>query len=90
VMTHNLGVDTRWLEALARLPVTWLGVLGPARRKARLLGDVSPAARKALEGRLRGPVGLDISGEGPGPIAVSAIAEIQAALAGRDGRPVGG
>jgi len=89
VMTHNLGVDTRWLEALARLPVTWLGVLGPARRKARLLGDVSPAARKALEGRLRGPVGLDIGGEGPGPIAVSAIAEIQAALAGRDGRPVG-
>lgn len=89
VMSHHLGVDTRWLEALARLPVTWLGVLGPARRKARLLGEVSPAARKALEGRLRGPVGLDIGGEGPGPIAVSAIAEIQAVLAGRDGRPVG-
>jgi len=89
VMSHHLGVDTRWLEALARLPLKWVGVLGPARRKARLLGDVSPGTREALEGRLRGPVGLDIGGEGPGPIAVSAIAEIQAFLAGRDGRPVG-
>ena len=89
VMSHHLNVDTRWLEALARVPLKWIGVLGPARRRARLLGDISPGAREALAGRLRGPVGLDIGGEGPGPIAVSAIAEIQAVLAGRDGRPVG-
>jgi xanthine/CO dehydrogenase XdhC/CoxF family maturation factor len=88
VMTHHLAVDTRWLEALARRLPAWIGVLGPARRKARLLGDVSDAARKVLEPRLQGPVGLDIGGEGPGPIALSTIAGIQAALAGRDGGPI--
>lgn len=90
VMTHNLAADTRWLEALAGMPVAWIGALGPARRKARLLGEVSAAARVRLADRLRGPVGLDIGGEGPGPIAVSTIAGIQAALDGRPGGPLPG
>ncbi len=89
VMTHNLAADTRWLEALARVDPDWLGALGPARRRARLLGEVSAATREALEGKLRGPVGLDIGGEGPGPIALSAIAEIQASMAGRQGGIIG-
>ncbi|MEJ2514540.1 MAG: XdhC family protein [Gammaproteobacteria bacterium] len=89
VMTHNLAADTRWLEALARVNPEWLGVLGPARRRARLLGDVSAAAREQLENRLHGPVGLDIGGEGPGPIALSTIAGIQASIAGREGGIIG-
>lgn len=86
VMTHRLADDVAWLAELAVEPPGWLGLLGPARRKARVLAELPDDARRRLDGRLRGPVGLDIGGEGAAAIALSALADIHATLAGASGQ----
>ena len=85
VMTHRLSDDAAWLAALSHDPPDWIGLLGPARRKARVLAELPEPARQRLNGRLRGPVGLDIGGEGAATIALSALADIHATLEGASG-----
>ncbi len=89
LMTHNFAADVRWLKAVAAAPPAYVGLLGPARRKQRLLDALDDSERAAVAGRAVGPVGLDIGGEMPGSIALSALAEIHAFLAGRGGLPLG-
>ncbi len=84
LMTHNFAADTRWLKALSDHPPGYVGLLGPARRRTLLLDELEPAQREALDGRTVGPVGLDLGGEMPASIALAALAEIHARLAGRD------
>ena len=84
-MSHHLDSDLHYLRALARSPVPYVGLLGPAARREKLLGDLGADAA-ALRGRLRAPVGLDIGGRTPESIALSIVGEVHAALAGR-GRP---
>ncbi len=69
----------------------YLGVLG-SRRKVRILlerlrADGIPEEQLA---RLRAPIGLDLGAETPEEIAVSVVAEIMAALSGRDSAPLSG
>lgn len=87
VMTHRLADDALWLEALAGAPPRWLGLLGPARRREKVLGELDAATRARLGG-LKGPVGLDLGGEGAAAIALSALAEIHATLEGCSGAPL--
>jgi xanthine dehydrogenase accessory factor len=82
VMSHHLATDRAYLQALAGSSIPYLGLLGPAARRERLLGDLGAAAA-ALRPRLRAPVGLDLGAGSPETIALSIIAEIQAELAGR-------
>lgn len=82
VMSHHLVSDRSYLAQLADTAIGYIGLLGPAHRRVRLLGEIGAGAAK-LEGRLHGPAGLDIGGRGPAPIALSIIAEIQKVLAGR-------
>jgi len=63
-----------------------VGLLGPAPRREKLLGDLGDDAAK-IRPRLRAPVGLDLGGRAPESIALSIVGEIHAALAGRGGRP---
>jgi xanthine/CO dehydrogenase XdhC/CoxF family maturation factor len=89
VMSHHLIADGRYLAALARSRVPYVGLLGPAARRERLFAELGPAA-EALRSRLRAPVGLDLGGRTPEDIALSIVAEIQAALHGRRGGPFSG
>jgi xanthine/CO dehydrogenase XdhC/CoxF family maturation factor len=82
VMSHNLATDRASLQALASSGIPYVGLLGPATRRERLLVDLGDDAA-ALRPRLRAPVGLDLGAVTPEAIALSIIAEIQAALAGR-------
>jgi xanthine dehydrogenase accessory factor len=82
VMSHHLASDRSYLRQLARTDIGYVGLLGPSARRARLLSELGADAGN-LSARLRGPAGLDIGGRGPGPIALSIIAEMQAYL-GRD------
>lgn len=82
VMSHHLVSDRAYLAQLADSDIGYIGLLGPANRRGRLLGDLGSAAQK-LAGRLHGPAGLDIGARGPAPIALSIIAEIQQQLAKR-------
>ncbi len=87
VMSHHLPADLAYLRALAASPgVGYVGLLGPAARRERLLAGLGPLA-DGLRPRLHAPVGLDIGARTPQAIALAAAAEIHAWLAGRGGRP---
>ncbi|MDE0024777.1 MAG: XdhC family protein [Spirochaetaceae bacterium] len=86
LMTHSYPTDLQYLEQLAARDVRYIGVLGPRRRLQRLveeLGDRAPAGEL-----LYGPAGLDIGADSPPEIALSILAEIRTALAGRAGTPL--
>ena len=88
LMTHSYPTDLQYLEQLAARDVRYIGVLGPRRRLQRLveeLGDRAPSGEL-----LYGPAGLDIGADSPPEIALSILAEIRAALAGRAGTPLRG
>ena len=89
VMSHHLLTDQAYLEQLAGVQVGYLGVLGPRDRRDRLLAALGEAG-KALQGRLMGPVGLDIGADDPESIALSLLAEIHAVLAGASGQALTG
>jgi xanthine dehydrogenase accessory factor len=86
VMSHHLESDLSYLRALAASRVPYVGLLGPAARREKLLADLGADAER-LRSRLRAPVGLDIGGRAPESIALSIVGEVHAVLAGRGGRP---
>jgi xanthine dehydrogenase accessory factor len=75
VMNHHLATDARHLATLAASPVPYVGLLGPAGRRDRLLRQLGAAA-DALTARLHGPAGLDIGADSPESIALAILAEI--------------
>jgi xanthine dehydrogenase accessory factor len=81
VMSHHLLTDAAYLRALVRSNIPYIGLLGPVVRRERLLTELGAEAA-VLRSRLRGPVGLDLGAMTPEAIALSIVAEIQAALAG--------
>ena len=88
VMTHNYPDDKRVLRHLLEASVFYIGQLGPKARTERLLAELRDdglAITEAHRNRLHGPVGLDIGADTPEGIALSIIAEVQAAQAGRTG-----
>lgn len=82
IMSHHLASDRHYLGRLAGTRMPYVGLLGPAPRRERLLEELG-AARDGIESRLHGPAGLDLGGRGPGPIALAIVAEIQQVLAAR-------
>jgi xanthine dehydrogenase accessory factor len=86
VMSHNFLSDLSVLEGLARRSIRYLGLLGPKARKEKLMSELERYNagwdRKQMD-QLHAPAGLDIGAEGPAGIALSIVAEMQAALAGR-------
>jgi xanthine dehydrogenase accessory factor len=77
VMSHHLPSDLQYLRALAGTRVAYIGLLGPAVRRERLLADLEGDADK-IRPRLHAPVGLAIGGRSPESIALAIIAEIHA------------
>jgi len=87
VMSHHLASDVDYLRSLADTDIQYLGVLGPAARRSRLLAALGDTGG-ALQPRLRGPVGLDIGAVTPEAIALAIAADIYAVAAGRSARPI--
>ncbi|MBS0416807.1 MAG: XdhC family protein [Proteobacteria bacterium] len=77
VMSHHLPSDLKYLRALSATPIPYIGLLGPAARRERLLADLGADAER-IRGRLYAPVGLAIGGRSPESIALAIIAEIHA------------
>jgi xanthine/CO dehydrogenase XdhC/CoxF family maturation factor len=88
VMNHNFGRDLLSLHRLLPLQLRYVGLLGPKRRHAEILTQLSEYAGfdfdSALD-NLFAPAGLDIGSEAPEEIALSIVAEVAAALCGRVG-----
>jgi xanthine/CO dehydrogenase XdhC/CoxF family maturation factor len=92
LMSHNYLADRAVLERLVAVaaPVSYLGVLGPRARTARLLGEVGAASpqAKARVAEVRTPAGLDIGADTPEEIALSIVAEMLAVRRHASGRPL--
>ncbi|MFN0247783.1 MAG: XdhC family protein [Kofleriaceae bacterium] len=85
-LTHDPKIDDPGLVAALKSNAFYIGCLGSKKTHAgrrERLGTQFDA--KTLD-RLHGPVGLDIGAKSPAEIAVSILAEILAALRGRDPR----
>ena len=80
VMAHHLEVDAAWLARLAETQSPWIGLLGPAARRGRLLARIGLQS-PAFAGRVQGPVGLPVGARTPEEIALSILAAAQQAVA---------
>ena len=81
LMTHSYARDLAYLLQIASNGVSpgYLGILGPANRRERLLDDLlerMPETDAALLDAIRGPAGIDIGAETPQEIALSILSEI--------------
>ncbi len=85
VMNHNFADDQAYVRALLKTPVAYIGMLGPRQRTERILRNLG-AEGSPDEGRVYGPVGLDIGTDGAEQVALAVIAEILAVRSGRRAR----
>lgn len=76
LMTHNLESDLAILKQALATKAIYIGLLGPAGRRDKLLHSLNLTASD-VEGRVFGPIGLDIGGRGPNAIALSICAQVQ-------------
>lgn len=85
VMNHNFADDQAYVRALLKSPVGYVGMLGPRQRTERILRNLEGEG-SLDEGRVYGPVGLDIGTDGAEQVALAVIAEILAVRSGRRAR----
>lgn len=76
IMTHQFGRDAAFLRQMLQLPFGYLGLLGPRRRRERLLEAIGDEAGL----KLQNPAGLDLGAEAPEEVALAIVAEIQAVM----------
>jgi xanthine/CO dehydrogenase XdhC/CoxF family maturation factor len=87
VMSHHLPSDLSYLRVLAGTEIPYVGLLGPALRREKLLSDLGDDGARQLRARLRAPVGLTLGGRGPESVALAIVAEIHAFVHGADAGP---
>lgn len=83
VLTHNYLDDLAWLAALLPTAAPYVGLLGPAARRDRLLADLAQQGlvlAESMHARLHAPAGLDLGGRATEQVALSIVAEIQAVM----------
>jgi xanthine dehydrogenase accessory factor len=91
VMTHNYEQDFRLIKSLLKTPTQYIGLLGPKTKSEMMLQVMREEGVDIDEKRLQvlhNPAGLDLGTETPEEIALSIVAEIKAASAGRNGEPL--
>ena len=89
VMSHHLPSDLAYLQILADSEVPYVGLLGPAPRREKLLADLGERAQQ-LRRRLHAPVGLALGGRSPESIALAIVAEIHAFVHGANAGSLSG
>jgi xanthine dehydrogenase accessory factor len=76
-MAHSLVNDRGWAQRHLAAGVPYVGMLGPRERTVTILREIG--AEKEMEnGRVFGPVGLDLGADGPRQVAISIVAELLA------------
>lgn len=82
IMSHHLPSDLSYLRVLSESPIPYIGLLGPAPRRDKLLSDLGDDRAQQLRARLHAPVGLALGGRSPESVALSIVAEIHAFVHG--------
>jgi len=86
LMTHSYVKDLQFLIALQHSTPVYLGLLGPNKRREKLLNEFlehCPEVADTFFDHVYGPAGLNIGGETPQEIAISVLAEILAVIRGK-------
>ncbi|MDV6250549.1 XdhC family protein [Vibrio sp. EA2] len=89
LMSHNVTMDANALSALSGLPLNYLALLGPVNRREQVIAQ-SGIGLDELSVPLSGPAGLDLGAELPETIALSILAECQAAVTQKTARSLSG
>ena len=87
LMTHNYNYDKAMLKQLLQKNVTYIGMLGPKKKRERILDELKDEGSNFTEQQLsvlHSPVGLDIGAETSEEIALSILSEIKAFFANKD------
>lgn len=77
VMSHHLISDLAYLRALAATAIPYVGLLGPAPRREKLLADLGRDGATLIP-RLHAPVGLPLGGRSPESIALAIVSQLHA------------
>ncbi|MEW7291754.1 XdhC family protein [Aquimarina sp. 2304DJ70-9] len=91
LMTHNFAKDLLYLQAIKDLKPVYIGLLGPARRREKLLSafiEYYPEVTDEFMDSIHGPAGLNLGAETPQEIAISIIAEILSVCRGQNPIPL--
>ncbi len=88
IMNHHIDRDRETLKFALPSPAPYIGILGPHKRRVRMLEAIQEEGvqftEKQLQ-RMHSPIGLDIGSETPEEIAISIMAEIIAVQKGHAG-----
>ena len=79
LMSHNFANDLKYLIELKDSQPAFLGMLGPTKRREKLLSqflEYCPDVDASFVESINGPVGLNIGAETPQEIAISILSEI--------------
>ena len=91
LMTHSLNKDLQYLLALRHSKPAYLGLLGPAHRRERMLSELMelhPDIDTAFIDRIHGPAGINIGAESASEIALSILSEILSVIREQEPRPL--
>lgn len=86
LMTHSFVKDLKYLLALREKRPAYLGLLGPADRREKILAELTerlPDVDEDFLESIHGPTGLDIGAETAQEIAMAIIAEILSVTRGK-------
>jgi xanthine/CO dehydrogenase XdhC/CoxF family maturation factor len=89
LMTHNFAKDLAYLLALKKTKPAYLGLLGPANRREKLLDALIeryPEVSETYMDCIYGPAGLNLGSETPEEISISILSEILAVV--REKEPI--
>lgn len=79
IMSHNYANDLKFLIELKDANPAYVGLLGPARRRDKLLSELMeyyPDVSEQFMDNIHGPAGLNIGAETPQEIAISILSEV--------------
>jgi xanthine dehydrogenase accessory factor len=89
IATRCHATDRLVLREAVKHDWRYVGMIGSRLKVAKIVEDFrAEGLFGPLEGKLRGPVGLDLGGKSPAAVALSILAEIQMVRHGRTGRPL--
>ena len=88
IMSHSFNRDIQYLLALKETFPQYFGILGPKKRKERVLEkflELYPDCSIKFLEQIKGPVGLNIGSETAAEISISIISEILKIIRNMDG-----
>ncbi|MBW3468041.1 XdhC family protein [Arthrospiribacter ruber] len=80
LMTHNFEYEIEVLKHIKGLNLPYIGILGPKKKKLKMIERLESEGIKIQDDNIYGPSGLDLGAEGSEEIALSILSEVKAVL----------